>query len=505
MFDNIPSQSSYLRDVYTNFKTQYNSCRDTLDDGNKYEILERLFGIQRQVGIAQTNAGLNRISATDRDAMQAKLNKLSSKIEATINLILNNNPDNQQPLQLTPELENLIARITSAVAQGANENEVSVILQSQLAREAFTIKDQELAKIAFQKAMRDVLGSEVIFVSPAGIHPGVNARPSLQGPLKEYFVMPNMTSWDREIENFEFRLPDEIKQIVSWERTDGVQYDILKASYDEQAMHLFSVASQYNCAEASGDWTPPKGQAMARSEHDWTQGPLAQRTNPIAFELVTAFLTHLGFNMMDKALPESVGKTYPTEEVKARQDGKTTILNGYLQPAGWFYNASETKQQAAQQNLKEVVDYLESHIGSFETVCYSSTPQNGGNNPVCLILAAAPNISAPFYGPEVSRLEYLSARANLTTQLQQVIHLSNLHPQKDIVLHATMPGLGVFGNHPVNFAKAAADSIMEFYEQLTDRQKEQIKIKFSVYIGDGQGEAAKKALQVIKGLALNEL
>ena len=97
--------------------------------------------------------------------------------------------------------------------------------------------------------------------------------------------------------------------IFRWSATTGVQNDIPAASRDKERIHIFSVASQYNAAEAIRPFTPPVGQAIEASKLDNTQGPHAQRTNPVAFELVTAFLTHLGFNMMENVLP-SAGSTH---------------------------------------------------------------------------------------------------------------------------------------------------------------------------------------------------
>lgn len=393
------------------------------------------------------------------------------------------------------QLSELSEEVINLVKSGATHKEVCELLNSKKFEKAFKCKNHELAKDLFEDVMEKALGSEVTFVRPLSLENGAKEfLPAVDGALDE-----------EKLNNFKFELPGKVKQMFGWEETKGVQHDILRASHDADTVHLFSVASQYNCAEASSDVTPPLGQAIEKSKNDFTQGPLAQGTNPIAFELVTAFLTHLGFNMMEKVLPESVGKTYPTKEVPARKEGKTAILNGYLQPAGWFYNADEAKQQAAKQNIKEIVDHMESHIGAFETVCYSNKPKDGGDHPVHLILAAAPNMSAPFYGPEKYRLEYLAARAHLTTQLQQALELANKEPQKDVVLHATLPGLGVFGNYPISFAKAAGDSVMEFYEQLTEEQRNRIKVKLSVYVGDGQGEAYLKAKQVTDGLGLQKI
>ena len=109
---------------------------------------------------------------------------------------------------------------------------------------------------------------------------------------------------EQELANVQ--LESEVFQISE---TIGIEKDIPKAAKDHQNLHIFQVASQYNAAEAPTPFTPPVGKAMEFSEKDYTQGPLAQRTNPDAFELVTAFLANLGFNMLHLVLP-SVGETY---------------------------------------------------------------------------------------------------------------------------------------------------------------------------------------------------
>lgn len=318
----------------------------------------------------------------------------------------------------------------------------------------FQNKSQERAKEVFKNVMQ-VIGSEVFYVTASDLDRTVNT-------------------------DFSWELPCDV---FSWESTNGVQQDILEASRDGNNVHLFSVASQYNCAEATSAYTPEIGKAMVKSATDETQGPLAQRTNPKIFELALAFLTHLGFNMMDKVLPLSVGKTYidggsPNEA----KDSRTTILHGYLQPAGYWPKDSKDTINAATKDLIAVVEHMKENVRSFETVCYSSVPESGGSNSVYLILAAAPNINLDLYSFEhVHEFQFWAAAANFTTQFTQLLNLADKNPDKNVVLHATLPGLGAFNNNPKVVAKAFKHVAKCFYEKLTVDQRNRIHVMFKVF------------------------
>lgn len=350
---------------------------------------------------------------------------------------------------LPDDLERLIAEISTK----QDLKSVCKILKSH--EDDFKVKDHKLAKLAFQEVMA-AFGNEVTYVSPSDLNQHID-------------------------KSFSMVLPAELKKMVSVKNTKGVEKDILTASNNTDALSFFNVASQYNAAEsASNSKTPPLGGAMQFSEHDDTQGPAAQRTNPVLFELVTAFLTHLGFNMMENALPESIGKTYPTDAVPAQVDGQSSILHGYFLPAGWFGSANTQQQETAKENLKKDADYLKEHAHLFETVCYSTHPE-GGTNPINLILNAAPCMSALFYGPDQDRLEYLAARINFASDLEAVFEASQKHPQKNVDLYLTLPGGGAFNNKSQNIAQALSDSLQVFYEKLDADQKKHINVHICLY------------------------
>lgn len=363
-------------------------------------------------------------------------------------------------------LDDLISKMANI--NPAQHHSVSSWLQS--SGDLFQLKSQEIAKGAFKKAMDQVLGSQVYFVDASGCEQCLGQ--DIPGHLDE--------------------------KLFVWKETSGVQNDIVIASLDDNAVHLFSVASQYNCTESSTAVTPKLGGVMLHSAIDSTQGPLAQRTNPITFELVNAFLAHLGYNMMDKALPESIGKTYETEIGKKRVFEETSILHGYLQPAEWSWNDGKDKEVKAAENLKSVVDYLKSHLGAFETICYSSKPLNGGKNPVYLILAAAPCLSGPRYPAEVNDLQYYAALANFTTQFKQLLQLSVENPDKKSVLHVTLPGLGVFGNDPACVARAFKNAALTFQNSIIPEQKDRFLVELDIYNPDNNFPA----MQVVNELQL---
>ncbi len=268
-------------------------------------------------------------------------------------------------------------------------------------------KSQEGAKTQFSQIMGEVLGSNVSFPKP----PPISDLDKLTGKLDQ--------------------------KLFHLSTTQGVENDVAPSSGDEERMHVWQAASQYNAAEADKPMTPRIGEAMSASQCDRTQGPLCQRTNPQAFELVTAFLTHGGFNMLDQVLP-SAGKTY---EVGA------AIEHGYLRPS----NA----------NIEALTNAFRANYSKAEYVCYSSIPQNG-KNPVYILLQAAPAIAnAKSNGgltENSDELEKYAALANYLALFQKGIDLAK-ETGKPVLLHATAVGGGVFGNQTQNiqwgFEKAA--------------------------------------------------
>ncbi|WP_420421496.1 hypothetical protein [Simkania sp.] len=302
----------------------------------------------------------------------------------------------------------------------------------------FDKKGQEIAKKAFKEVMAEQ-GLEVSYVTAEG--------------------------WDHT-------LPQEPldPNIFHWSITRGVEKDIPKAGKDSKRVHLFSAASQYNAAEAPGPYTPPIGKAMIKSEFDHTQGPLAQRTNPLAFECVTAYLTHLGFNMMEKALP-SAGTTYT--------DG-SAIQHGYLCPT----NAS----------VSQLADELEQNFEKYKAPCYESRV-SGATESVYLILGAAPAFGYSYNldkGSEACRkLQYWSYVANFTAQFKQTLELLKKSPDKEVVLHITGIGLGVFGSKDPELAnrfnQTFADALKHtgslFQKQLNKEDRGRVHVQLESYNG----------------------
>ena len=251
------------------------------------------------------------------------------------------------------------------------------------------------------------------------------------------------------------------KSIFRWSATTGVQNDIPAVSRDKDRVHVFSVASQYNAAEAIRPFTPPVGQAMKASKNDNTQGPHAQRTNPVAFELVTAFLTNLGFNMMEHVLP-SAGSTH---------EQGSAIQHGYLRPNN--------------ETIDELSNEMIANSQKLEVPCYESRPTQDGES-VYLMLGAAPAIGYS-YGltKESQKLQYHAFLANFTTQFKQTLHLLDENPTKEVVLHVAGTGLGVFGCEYKVFAAAFKQAALEFQTKLKKADLKRVHVQLEAYKGNG--------------------
>lgn len=302
----------------------------------------------------------------------------------------------------------------------------------------FQKKGQEIAKKAFKEAMAEQ-GLEVSYVTAEGWDHSLPQKP----------LDPN---------------------IFQWSITQGVENDIPQAGKDSKRVHLFSAASQYNAAEAPSRYTPPIGQAMIKSEWDHTQGPLAQRTNPVAFESVTAYLTHLGFNMMEKALP-SAGTTYTNG---------SAIEHGYLCPKN--------------ENIEKFADELEKNFEKYEAPCYESRLSES-TEPVYLILGAAPAYGYSYdldKGSKASKkLQYWAYVANFTAQFKQTLAFLEKYPDKEVVLHVTGVGLGVFGSKDPALANAFNQTFAEafkhtgslFQNMLSEKDRKRVHVQLESYKG----------------------
>ncbi len=248
-----------------------------------------------------------------------------------------------------------------------------------------------------------MLGSEVAFPT-SGFLPTEESMASLSGTLE--------------------------KSLFHLSATTGVQKDIPSSSRDAKRVHVYQVASQYNAAEAPRPVTPEIGKAMTASDGDNTQGPLAQRTNPDAFELVTAFLTHSGFNMLEKVLIDEGTTTYTPG---------SPIEHGYLRPNN--------------TNIAWLRDQFKANYGCAEYVCYSSLRSEwGGDRPVYIMLQAAPAIAMRYAFNLTVSSDELQKYAALANYLALFRHGIKLAQDKGmpVVLHAAAVGGGVFGNKTAN-------------------------------------------------------
>jgi hypothetical protein len=300
-----------------------------------------------------------------------------------------NRPPSSEPLGQIVNEDTVLQSLKEGLSQKRN---ISTALQN-IPKNFFENKSQMRAKTFFSKAMNELFGATVYFPQA--------------GPLEGF--KPQTTE----------KLDLNVFQVSA---TQGVENDIPNSSKDRQRIHVYQVASQYNAAEAAGPYTPPIGTAMESSKGDKTQGPLAQRTNPAAFECVTAFLTHLGFNMLHEALP-SAGQTYQ---------------HGYLRPTD--------------ETIENLTQEFKENFAHAEYVCYSSLSDSwGGSQPVYLMLQAAPAIGYAKGGLSSSsdELQKYAALANYLALFRQGIVLAK-ERGKPVVLHAAAVGGGVFGNKDEN-------------------------------------------------------
>jgi len=335
--------------------------------------------------------------------------------------------------------------------QEGDDKKVCAALHDLKNKGFFESKAQDIAKTIFKEVMAE-LGLSVSYVNAEG--------------------------WD-----YTAPLTKLDHSIFHWSKTFGVENDIPRASQDRHRIHLFSAASQYNAAEAPSAYTPPIGEAMQKSKNDQTQGPLAQRTNPAVFELVTAFLTHLGFNMMEKALP-SAGTTYT--------DG-SAIEHGYLRPTN--------------QNVEALANELEAHFPTYEAPCYESR-LTASAEPVYLMLGAAPAIGYS-YGLNANslackKLQYYAYIANLTTQFKQALFLLKENTDKEVVLHITGTGLGVFGCDNDEFAKAFRQTASIFQSLLDEKDKKRMHVQLESYHGFNGPDELKAVSETLLKLGIDK-
>lgn len=288
----------------------------------------------------------------------------------------------------------------------------------------FRDKSQDKAKHFFSRVMQEIFGARVFFPTSVKIIPVEGAK---QLDVRKFCLKSGA----------------------------DVANDIKKSAEDADRIHVYQVASQYNAAEAVSPLTPPIGQAMKASTNDNTQGPLAQRTNPVAFELVTAFLTHLGFNMLAHALPMA-GTTFTRGDL---------VEHGYLMP-------TNAKLDPLSQQLQE-------RWQETEYVCYESKISQG-KYPVYIYLQAAPAISyAKRRGLAVDantdELEKYAALSNYAAFFQSGIELASQNPGQPVVLHLTAVGGKSFGNKNKNLQWGLEQAIFHFQDRMPENLHVQLE------------------------------
>lgn len=309
----------------------------------------------------------------------------------------------------------------------------------------FKNKSQELAKELFTLVMRD-LDLEVDF--PMAGEVNIGYLQGLEGDLDKSVFHHSTTE-------------------------EGIGTDLILSSRDPFHLHVYQICSQYNASEAPSPFTPSIGEAMKSSGEDRTQGPLAQRTNPKVFELVTAFLTHFGFNMLARVLP-SAGKTYVNGD---------PIEHGYLRPNNG--------------NVSRLGEEFTQNFSKAEYVCYSSKPIDFSHQkqyPIKVFLQAAPAIGySPNLSQDTSDLQKYAALANYLAIFRYGIELANKNPIP-VVLHIAAVGLGVFGNELTNVQWA--------FKQAALLLQNQMKGKVTVQIEDYSPSQNRPMLNLARNLGL---
>jgi hypothetical protein len=292
---------------------------------------------------------------------------------------------------------------------------------SQKIKKILNIKGQQRAKNIFKIVMRDILDCSVSYVTSRGLE---KDKPDLLDSSIFGLVQGN---------NIAAQIPK------------------LAASQDGW-MHVFSAASQLNCAEATSAKAIPAGQAMTQSNGDNTQGPLAQRSNPVAFELVNAFLNNLGYNMVDETLPIA----------------GTSLKHGYLMPT--------------KDNLSHLTQEFEKNRGTFCIPCYESTL---GKKSHYISLGAAPALAyAGLTGKKTYPLQTVAALENYGCQFNAALELLRSSSGAQVHLHITPIGCGVFGNKLEIVGPAFQRMASAFQDQLTEQEKQRVKVTIEVYKKD---------------------
>lgn len=125
-------------------------------------------------------------------------------------------------------------------------------------------KSHNEAKKEFVSQMRHHLQTEVIFPTPGRLPEPVNTPPALKSSV--------------------FVQVDRGRDVVAAADT----------------VHIYQAETKYNGAhKTSGDNPPSPGEAMRRSQLEGARGTKIQKSNPVAFELVNAYLANRGFNMYE--------------------------------------------------------------------------------------------------------------------------------------------------------------------------------------------------------------
>lgn len=256
-----------------------------------------------------------------------------------------------------------------------------------------------------------------------------------------------------------------VSSIFSKTYGKGVQ-DLIKESKDQfneepPTRSIIQAASQYNGAEAGGAFTPLVGLETSFAKGDRTQGPQAQLMEQGMFQAITK-AANSGFNAIAGVLRRE------TLEKQTDDKGKSTLLqSGYLQVGG------DTELTKAVTK-----DFCENGVN-----LQSPVLKNKGHD---LVLSAAPSwqgrIQQDFAkSDEAKDLAYAAAFYNYSALFEHALTQLQKNPGTKIRICPTAIGCGAFANDAASVAKAFNAAAVNFQEELTDAQKDFVKVEMQIY------------------------
>lgn len=340
-------------------------------------------------------------------------------------------------------------------------------------------------------------------------------------------------------------------RFVVYEIENQIDEQILECSEDKKNIHIFSLSTHYNAGESQRGYIvdgssqplwPGLGEANEICQYDNSQGALGQKVNKKLFELTNAYLTNGGFNMLTHVLDESTHKYMRDGHLLLAEEGYIEMpadlpavqkeeLDSLDDKDFWETHLSE---------MKDLAEHFSKELWSgLELPCLETVP-DGGQNPVHLILSAAPALGAikPYatllkirraqirsdksqpdnlFSEEMKakvdqrweqskflreELSLWAAFASFMAQFEHTLSVAGKNPDKGVVLHLTGTGLGRGKNHPNSVATGLIFAAHAFDAKLRKENIGNVTVVFS-RLASGCDDATRicaKTLLEAKGL-----